>query len=127
MLNNVKVLNTSGTTSLYEELIRIKESDVLIVISYPRYSKNTIEATKYVKERNAKIIAITDTEASPIYSLADVSLLAMSNMVSFVDSLVVPLCMVNNLIVNISLQEKEEIKEYYDRLERLWDNHSIYQ
>lgn len=127
ILDNVKVLNNSGVNSLYEEIIRIKETDVLIVISYPRYSKTTIEATKFVKEHNAKIVAITDTEASPVYHMADVSLLAKSNIVSFIDSLVAPLCMINNLITNISLQEKDDIVEYYNKLEQLWDNHSIYQ
>jgi len=127
ILDNVKVLNNSGVNSLYEEVIKVKETDVLIVISYPRYSKITIDATKFIKGRNAKIVAVTDTEASPVHSLADVSLLAKSNIVSFIDSLVVPLCMINNLITNISLREKDDIVEYYNRLEQLWDNHSIYQ
>lgn len=127
ILDNVKVLNNSGVNSLYEEIIRVKETDVLIVISFPRYSNNTIEATKFVKKHNAKIIAITDTEASPFHSLADVSLLAKSNIVSFIDSLVVPMCMLNSLIINIGMQEKEEIVQYFDRLEELWNNHSIYQ
>lgn len=127
ILDDVKVLNMSGVNSLYEEIIRIKENDLLIVISYPRYSKTTIEAARFVKEHNAKIVAITDTEASPVYSLADASLLAKSNIVSFVDSLVVPLTIINNLIINISLHEKEDIVEYYNTLEKLWDNNSIYQ
>ncbi len=127
ILDNVKVLNNTGVNSLYEEVIRVKETDVLIVISFPRYSNMTIDATKFVKEHNAKIIAITDTEASPFYSMADVALLAKSNIVSFVDSLVVPMCLLNNLIINIGLHEKDEILQYYERLEKLWDNHSIYQ
>jgi len=127
ILDNVKVLNNSGVNSLYEEIIRVKETDVLIVISFPRYSNSTIEATKFVKNHKAKIIAITDTEASPFYSLSDVSLLAKSNIVSFIDSLVVPMCMLNSLIINIGLQEKEDIVQYFDRLEELWDSHSIYQ
>lgn len=127
ILNNVKVLNNSGVNSLYEEIIRIKDNDLLIVISYPRYSKTTIDAAKFVKDRNTKIVAITDTEESPVYKLADVSLLAISNIVSFVDSLVVPMTVINNLIINISLREKEEIVEYYNILEKLWDNNSIYQ
>lgn len=127
ILDDVKVLNMSGVNSLYEEIIRIKENDLLIVISYPRYSKTTIEAARFVKEHNAKIVAITDTEASPVYSLSDASLLAKSNIVSFVDSLVVPLTIINNLIINISLHEKEDIVEYYNTLEKLWDNNSIYQ
>ena len=127
ILDDVKVLNNSGVNSLYEELIRIKENDLLIVISYPRYSKTTIEAARFIKEHKAKLVAITDTEESPVYSLADASLLAKSNIVSFVDSLVVPLTVINNLIINISLREKEDIVEYYNTLEKLWDNNSIYQ
>lgn len=127
ILENVKVLNNSGVNSLYEEIIRIDENDCLIVISYPRYSKTTIEATKFIKQRNAKIVAITDTQASPIYALSNVALLAKSNIVSFVDSLVVPLSMINNLIINISLKEKDDIVEYFNKLEELWDNHSTYQ
>jgi len=127
ILNNVKVLNNSGVNSLYEEIIRINENDVLIIISYPRYSRTTIDAAKFVKERKTKIVALTDTEESPAYALADVSLLAISNIVSFVDSLVVPMAIINNLIINISLREKEEIVEYYNVLEKLWDNNSIYQ
>ena len=126
-LDDVKVLNNSGVNSLYEEIIRIKENDLLIVISYPRYSKTTIEAARFVKGHKAKLVAITDTEESPVYRLADASLLAKSNIVSFVDSLVVPLTMINNLIINISLREKEDIVEYYNTLEKLWDNNSIYQ
>lgn len=127
ILNNAKVLNNSGVNSLYEEIIRIKEDDLLIIISYPRYSRTTLDAARFVKERNTKIVAITDTEESPAYELADVSLLAKSNIVSFVDSLVVPMAMINQLIINISLREKEEIVEYFNTLERLWDHNSIYQ
>jgi DNA-binding MurR/RpiR family transcriptional regulator len=126
ILNNAKVLNNSGVNSLYEEIIRIKEDDLLIIISYPRYSRTTLDAARFVKEHNTKIVAITDTEESPAYALADVSLLAKSNIVSFVDSLVVPMAMINHLIINISLREKEEIVEYFNALEKLWDNNSIY-
>ncbi|HOT20999.1 MAG TPA: MurR/RpiR family transcriptional regulator [Sedimentibacter sp.] len=127
ILNNAKVLNNSGVNSLYEEIIRIKEDDLLIIISYPRYSRTTLDAARFVKERNTKIVAITDTEESPAYELADVSLLSKSNIVSFVDSLVVPMAMINQLIIDISLREKEEIVEYFNTLERLWDHNSIYQ
>ena len=127
ILDNVKVLNNSGVNSLYEEIIRVKDNDLMIIISYPRYSKTTIDAAKFVKEKGVKIVAITDTEESPAYSLADASLLGKSNIVSFVDSLVVPMTIINNLIINISLKEKEEIVEYYNILEKLWDNNSMYQ
>ena len=127
MLDNVKILNNTGVNSLFEQIIRIKEDDVFICISFPRYSSSTIDATKMIKERNAKIIAITDTEASPFYDLADVALLAKNNIVSFVDSLVVPMCLINSLILNIGAKERNDIVQYFNELEDLWDKHSIYQ
>ena len=127
MLDNVKVLNNTGVNSLFEQIIRVKEDDVFICISFPRYSSSTIDATKMVKEKKAKIIAITDTEASPFCDLADVVLLAKNNIVSFVDSLVVPMCMINSLILNIGAKERNDKVEYFNDLEDLWDKHSIYQ
>ena len=127
MLDNVQVLNNTGVNSLFEQIIRIKEDDVFICISFPRYSSSSIDATKMVKEKKAKIIAITDTEASPFCELADTVLLAKNNIVSFVDSLVVPMCMINNLILNIGAKEKNDIVQYFNDLEDLWDKHSIYQ
>ncbi|QSX06789.1 MurR/RpiR family transcriptional regulator [Sedimentibacter sp. zth1] len=127
MLDNVRILNNSGVNSLFEQIIRIKEDDVLICISFPRYSSNTIDAVKIVKDKNAKIVAITDTEASPVYELADVSLLAKNNIVSFVDSLVVPMCLINSLILNIGAKERNDIVESFNDLEIIWNKHSIYQ
>lgn len=127
MLDNVKILNNSGVNSLFEQIIRIKEDDVLISISFPRYSASTIDAAKIVKEKNAKIVAITDTEASPMYDISDVSLLAKNNIVSFVDSLVVPMCLINSLILSIGSKEKSDIVHSFNDLEVIWDRHSIYQ
>jgi DNA-binding MurR/RpiR family transcriptional regulator len=127
MLDNVKVLNNTGVNALFEQIIRVNENDVLICISFPRYSNSTIDATKMIKDKNAKIITITDTEASPFYNLADVALLAKNNIVSFVDSLVVPMCMVNSLILNIAAKVNKDILQYFNDLEDLWDKYSIYQ
>lgn len=127
MLDNVKVLNNTGVNALFEQIIRVKEDDVLICISFPRYSNSTIDATKMIKDKNAKIITITDTEASPFCNLSDVSLLAKNNIVSFVDSLVVPMCMINSLILNIAAKGKKDILQYFNDLEDLWDKYSIYQ
>lgn len=127
MLDNVKILNSSGVNSLFEQIIRVKEDDVLICISFPRYSTKTIDVAKIVKGKNAKIISITDTEASPIFNMADVSLFAKNNIVSFVDSLVVPMCLINSLILNIGVREKNDIVKSFNDLEELWNKHSIYQ
>ena len=127
ILNNVKVLNNTGVNSLFEQMIRINEDDVLISLSFPRYSSSTIDATKLAKEKKAKIVAITDTEASPFCEMSDVSLLVRNNIVSFVDSLVAPMCMINSLILSIGTKQKGDIVQYFNMLEDLWDKHSIYQ
>lgn len=127
ILDNVKVLNNSGVNSIFEQIIRVTEDDLLICISYPRYSNRTLDAARFAKELNCKILSITDTEASPFCSLSDVSLLAKSNIVSFVDSLVAPMCLLNSLIINLGIKEKDDIVQYFDRLEKLWDEYSIYQ
>lgn len=77
-------------------------------------------------ERKAKVIAITDTESSPYYDVADISLLGKSNMVSFVDSLVTPMAVINSLIVSVGMKEKDDILKYFDLLEDVWDRYSIY-
>ena len=122
---NVKVLNL-GFNSLYEQMIRINEDDLLIIISFPRYSKQSVDVASFAKDRNAKILAITDTEESPFYNVADVALLGRSNIVSFMDSLITPMALINSLIISVSLKEKNEIMQYFDLLENVWDRYSIY-
>lgn len=125
ILENVKIVN-QNTNSVFEQLIRINENDLFIVISYPRYSRQTMDAVKFAIDRKAKVIAITDTEASPFYQLADIALLGKSNMVSFVDSLVTPMAVINSLIMSVGMKEKDEILKYFDLLEDVWDKYSIY-
>ncbi len=125
ILENVKVINQNAN-SIFEQLIRVTEDDLLIVISYPRYSKQTMDAVNFAIDKKAKVIAITDTESSPFYDLADVALLGKSNMVSFVDSLVTPMAVINSLIMTVGFKEKEDIVKYFDMLEEVWQKYSIY-
>jgi DNA-binding MurR/RpiR family transcriptional regulator len=125
ILENVKVMNL-GSNSLFEQMVRINEEDLFIIISYPRYSKQSMDAVNFAKERKAKILAITDTESSPFYSTSDVALLGKSNMISFVDSLVTPMAVINSLIMSVGLKEKQDIVKYFDLLEDVWDKYSIY-
>ncbi len=125
ILENVKIINQNAN-SVFEQLVRIGEDDLFIVISYPRYSRQTMEAVRFAMERKAKVIAITDTESSPYYDVADISLLGKSNMVSFVDSLVTPMAVINSLIVSVGMKEKDDILKYFDLLEDVWNRYSIY-
>lgn len=125
ILDNVKVV-TYGISDIFEQLLRVNKGDVVIGISYPRYSRRTLEALSYVKEQECKIIGITDSFLSPISGIADYTLIAKSNMISFVDSLVAPLSLINALIIAIGMREKNEITQYFYKLERLWDEYKVY-
>lgn len=126
ILDNVKVVSF-GISDIFEQLLRVKKDDLVIGISYPRYSKKTLDALNYVKRQGCKIVGITDSYLSPIASIADHTLIAKSNMVSFVDSLVAPMSLINCLIVAIGMKEKNEITEYFTRLENIWEEYNIYE
>ncbi len=125
ILGNVSMVGF-GISDIYEQMLRISDKDLLISISFPRYSSRTIEVTQYAKEQGAQIIAITDSAISPIAGIADHYLTAKSSMASFVDSLVAPLSLINALIVAIGMREKRDIKEYFNKLENIWEKYNIY-
>lgn len=125
VLNNVLVIS-QGISDIYEQLFNIGEGDLVIAISFPRYSRRTVEALGFVKSRGAKTIAITDGPLSPLLNNADLSLYAKSNMASFVDSLVAPLSLINALVIAVSLREKDRLTNIFSKLENIWDQFRIY-
>ena len=127
MLTNVTVIETGSRSELYEQLMHMNSRDVLIGISFPRYSKQTVLAINYARDIGAKSIAITDQTDSPIAQKADKALLAKSDMVSFVDSLVAPLSLINALIVAISIQNKELVSRNFEQLDRIWEEYEVYE
>lgn len=127
MFENVRAVNTTSISEMFEQIFRIEPGDVLIPISFPRYSQRTVKAAQYAREKGASVVALTDTVQSPIATLADYTLLARSDMVSFVDSLVAPLSVLNALIVAVGQRKKGEISKTYAALEHIWDEYNVYQ
>lgn len=127
MLPNVTVIETGSRSELYEQLMHMTDKDVLIGISFPRYSRQTVYAINYARDIGAKTIAITDRTDSPIAAKADKYLLAKSDMVSFVDSLVAPLSLINALIVAVSIQNRELVSQNFERLDRIWEEYEVYE
>ena len=127
IFDSVILINTSSTSEMFEQLFRISDQDVLIPISFPRYSQRTLKAAKYAREKGADVIALTDSVSSPLYSVANISLLARSDMASFVDSLVAPLSVLNALAVAVGLEKQDEIRQTYAQLERIWDQYDVYE
>ena len=118
------VSNTTG--DVFEEIARIDRSDVLVGISFPRYSTRTVECMRFAKKNGAQVVGITDSEMSPLYAHADVCLCACTDMASFVDSLAAPLSVINALIVSVGLNRREELGAHFKRLEGIWNAHSVY-
>ena len=126
ILDNVHIIRTDMGDA-FEQTVKMNKDDVLIAISFPRYSKKSYQIVEYAKEKGAHIIAITDSKFAPVASLAKDVLLVKSNMASFVDSLVPAFSVANALIVAVGMKEKEDIKEYFDELEGIWEKYSVYE
>lgn len=123
---NVIRVNTTSVTETFEQMIRISEEDCFIGISFPRYSMRTLKAMEFANDRNAKVIAITDSQHSPMNLYSSCNLFARSDMVSIVDSLVAPLSLINALVVGLCMRCPEEVQNNLKMLESTWDNYQVY-
>ena len=127
IFDNVKKVSTTSASETFEQMYRVCRDDVVIGISYPRYSKRTINALKFASDRGAKIVAITDSLASPIVEYATHVLTARNDMSTFVDSLVAPLSVINALIVALVMKRKDQVSRNYEELEDIWDEYDVYE
>lgn len=126
VFENVVLVDTTSASEMFEQMFRISENDVCVAISFPRYSKQTINALRFINDRGTKIIAITDSDDSPIAEYAHTLLVAKSDMVSVVDSLVAPLSLINALIVAVTFSRREEVYNNFNKLESIWDEYQVY-
>ena len=127
IFDNVRLVHTTSVSEMFEQVLRASKGDVVIGISFPRYSRRTIKAMQFVKSQGATVIAITDSPESPLALNADLSIIARSDMASFVDSLVASLSVINALIVAIGMRRKDEIYNTFETLEKIWDEYQVYE
>ncbi len=119
-------LVSSGATDVFEEISKLQENDVLVGISFPRYSTRTLEAMRFAKRCGAQVVAITDGPMSPLADMADATLTARTDMASFVDSLAAPLSLINALLVALGLHRKEALTQHFRQLESIWETYEVY-
>ena len=124
--DNVRFVQTTSGSEMFEQIMSVGEGDVMIAISFPRYSKKIINAVDYAKGAGCDVIAITDSALSPIASAADHVLVAESDMVSFVDSLAAPMSIVNAIVVAVAKKQQEELEVRLRMLEEIWDEYDVY-
>lgn len=126
IFDNVKFIQTTSGSEMFEQIMRIGPGDVMIAISFPRYSKRIINAVEFAQAHGADVVALTDSAQSPIAAHADQLLTACSDMASFVDSLVAPLSIINAMIVAVGRKKKDELTVRLHDLEAIWDRYDVY-
>lgn len=126
LFDNLTLVQTTSGNEMLEQIMRIDEGDVMFAISFPRYSNRIIKAVEFAGKKGANVIALTDSETSPIARGASQLLLANSDMASFVDSLVAPLSIINAIIVSVAKKKKEELTVRLKNLEEIWDEYDVY-
>lgn len=123
---NVTLIQSNAAGEMFEQMLRMGPGDVLIAISFPRYSRVTINTVKFARDRGAEIVAITDNELSPVYQLSDAALLAPCEMISFVDSMVAPLSLINALLVALSNRFGADVAATFAELEDIWNEYGVF-
>lgn len=126
IFSNVRLVNTNSASEVFEQMIRISEKDVIIGISFPRYSMRTLKAMEFANNRNAKVITLTDSVHSPMNLYSSCNLVARSDMASIVDSLTAPLSVINALIVALCMKRQGEVMDILTTMEKIWDEYQVY-
>ena len=126
IFENVTLVTSNSAGDILESILRIGPGDVLVGISFPRYSQSTIKGVQFAHDKGAAVVAVTDSDNSPLYPLASSVLLARSEMISFVDSLVAPFSLLNALIVAAGHRKDRDISQIFDRLEDIWDEYWVF-
>lgn len=127
MFENVTLLQTNNSSELFEQMVRISKDDVIIGISFPRYSMRTLKAMEFANNRNAKVITLADSVHSPMNLYSSCNLIARSDMASIVDSLVAPLSVINALIVALCMKKQGEVAKTLETLEDIWNEYQVYE
>lgn len=127
IFDNIRQVKTTLASEMFEQMLRVGPEDVVIGISFPRYSTRTVRAMEFARDQGATVVALTDSELSPLCENSNLRLLAKSDMASFVDSLVAPLAIINALIVAVARKKSREVTETFSRLERIWDEYQVYE
>ncbi len=127
MFSNTKLIRSADPADMFEQILGIDEGDVIIGMSFPRYSRNIIKMLEYAHKKGAAVVGITDSKNSPVGKLSDYCLCARSDMDSFVDSLVAPISVINALIVALGMKTKERLYKTFTDLEQIWDEYEVYE
>lgn len=126
LFDDVVHIHSNSTNEVFEQIMPITSDDVMIGISFPRYSQRTVNSMEYAKKKGATVLAITDKDNTAMTEHADIKLFAKSSMASFVDSLAAPLSLINALLVTLGIHRRDHIRNSFESLEILWSQYQVY-
>ena len=126
LLENTTLVQSNASGEIFEQLFRIGPGDVVIAISFPRYSQTTMSTVKFARDRGATVIAITDNQLSPVHQMSNESLFAPCEMISFVDSMVAPLSLINALLVSLAQKLGKDVSNTFAELEDIWNTYGVF-
>ncbi len=127
MFNDVRIITASGASEVFEKLVALDKDDVVVAFSYPRYSAATVKGAQYSRATGATVIGFTDSRLSPLGQNSDYVVVAKSDMVSLVDSIVAPLSVINALIVALAAGQEQRLTKTFDALEQVWEEYNVYE
>lgn len=127
MRDDVLSVTTTNISEIYEQLSWVQKEDLVIGISFPRYSLRTLRAMDYANHQGARIISITDSKYSPMNMYSSVCLWAKTDMITIADSLVAPMSTINALVIGVYLKNEEQIRKRLETLEQSWNAFQTYE
>lgn len=126
VFDNVRLVRSTSGSEIFDRLIGLTPDDVMIALSFPRYSARMINAVDFAVQSGARVIALTDNKLAPIAKNAYATLEARSDMASFVDSLAAPLSVINALIAAVGMKRRDEVTKTLTKRETLWERYHVY-
>ena len=127
MFDDVRIITASGASEVFEKLVALDSNDVVVAFSFPRYSAATVKGAQYCRAAGATVVGVTDSRLSPLGQHSDYVLVAKSDMVSLVDSIVAPLSVINALIVALTAGREQKLAKTFDALEKVWAEYNVYE
>jgi DNA-binding MurR/RpiR family transcriptional regulator len=127
MFDNVKLIHTTSTSEMFEQILNIGSEDLIIGMSFPRYSRLTVNALRYAKDNGAKVVALTDSKSSPLCAYADNLLIAKNTLTTFADSLIAPMSVLNALIAAVGMRKQDYVADNYSRMEKIYEKYQVFE
>ncbi|MDR0947127.1 MAG: MurR/RpiR family transcriptional regulator [Ruminococcus sp.] len=127
MFENVKLIHTTSTSEMFEQILNIGSDDLMIGMSFPRYSRLTVNALRYAKDNGAKVVALTDSKSSPLCEYADNLLIAKNTLTTFADSLIAPMSVLNALIAAVGMRKQDYVSDNFNRMEKIYEKYQVFE